>query len=315
MKFDLTKLFSGISFLGLAYAFVFGFFFASVLSVVAIFYLKQDPEKVSVKPGGFIHPQEVLLSEGDFKGIIKRNIFNVSGKLPEEEKKKTDRKVSKPNEIKKTDLPLKIIGIIYSGVPTSGIVVIEQKKEKKRDSFNVGDILIGDAKLAEIHPKKIIIDRGTYKEFLELPPLIVKRSSRNIVKAKTDKKSRYATDPPPDEYREEGFERVGNEIKLSSEFKQKLLSTDFNKVLQDVKAVPYFEGNELQGYRMTKLKEGSIYQKMGLQANDIVREINGFVLDDASQVLNYLRSLQKEKDFEVEILRSGKLQVIRVKVD
>ena len=314
MKFDLTKLFSGISFLGLAYALVFGFLFASLLSIVAIFYLKQQPEKVSVKPGGFIHPQEILLSETDFKGIIGRNIFNVTGKIPEEEEKK-ERKPSGANEIKKTDLPLKIIGIIYSGMPTSGIVVIEQTKEKKRDSFFVDDFIIGDAKLAEIHPNKIIIDRGTYKEFLEMPPVEVKRSSRNIVKAKFDKKSKYATDSPPDEYKEEGFERIGNEVKLSSEFKQKLLSTDFNKILQDVKAVPYFEGNELQGYRMTKLKEGSIYQKMGLQANDIIREINGFVLDDASQVLDYLRSLQKEKDFEVEIVRSGKPQVIRVKVD
>lgn len=313
MNFNFVKFLNRISLWVLSYTVIGSFVCAFFLSLFVMYKLKEAPEKAPFTPGDFVIQRESLFSDDDFKKIIERNIFNLKGELPKEDIEKKDKAIKK-DEIKKTDLPLKLLGTVYSGKPSSGVAVVEQLKEKKIETFLVGDILIGNAKLYEIYPNKIIIDRGDYKEFLEIAALEIKKSSRNIVKAKAKKASGYALKSPPNEYKEEGFERVGNNIRLSEGFKQKLLSTDFAKILQDVKAVPHFENNELRGYRMTKLKEGSIYQKMGLQANDIIQEINGFVLDDASQVLGYLQSLRSEKDFEIEVSRSGKTQVINVQV-
>lgn len=313
MSFNVEKILSQIPVLGLGYTIIVTFTLSFMLSMLGMKYILSKPEKVSIIAAELITPTQTLFSENEFNQVIERNIFNITGEVPKEDMAKKEKVIAK-DEIKKTDLPLKLLGIIYSGDPSSGMAVIEQAKERIVESFFVGDFLIGDATLFEVHEKKIIIDRGEYKEFLTVEEPELRTDSRNITKAKVQDSSKYALDEPPNEYREDGFERIGNEVTLSKEYRQKLLSTEFAKILQDVKAVPHFENNELKGYRMTKLKEGSIYQKMGLQANDIIKEINGFVLDDASQVLKYLQSLRAEQDFEIEVLRSGKTQVIHLQV-
>ena len=313
MNFNLEKFLSRIPLSGLSYTIIGSFALAFISSLGILSLIKGDAKKLSVPSGDFVIPSVKLYSDEEYKGVLDRNIFNMNGEVPEEDIEKEET-VRVKDEIKRTSLPLKLVGLIFSGDPSSGLAVISDTKNKKVETFLVGDYLINEASLFEVHSDRIIIDRGGYKEFLELEVKDTNKNSRKIVKAAAQKKSTYALETPPDFYQEEGFERKGNQINISEDFKQKLLSVDFAKILQDVKAVPHIENNELKGYRMTKLKEGSIYQKMGLQTNDVIREINGFVLDDASQVLMYLQSLRAEKEFEVEVLRSGKTHVIQMQV-
>lgn len=310
MDFNLKKNLGRLPFFGFGYTALVGFVIAFALGLVGVRYLKEPPKKMSLVPPDYVIKEEELFSDDEFKTIVVRNLFNQNGELPKEDTE-PDKKSIEKNVIKKTDLPLKLLGTLWSGDPLAGIAVIEEQKTKKIETFIVGDYLIGDALLAEVYQNKIIIDRGDYKEFLEIEQPEINKNARHILKA-TDKKEEEEEDL--DEYREEGFERVGNNIQISSEFKQQLLSTQFARILQDVKAIPHMEGGQLKGYRLTKLKEDSIYEKMGLQTDDIVREINGFVLDDASQVLKYLQSLRSEKKFEVEFIRNGASQVIHLQV-
>lgn len=312
MNFNFEKFLNRLPLNGLGYTVVGSFFVAFLASFGLQTLIKQEAKKISISSGSFVSPSQKLYTDDDLKNVIDRNIFNIDGKVPEEDTEK-EEEVIKKDEIKKTNLPLKLLGVIFSGDPEHGLAVIQNEKSKLVETFLVGDFIIDESTLFKVYPDKIIIDRGSYKEFLPLVKKKLLANSRKIMKAQ-DRKSEYALETPSDEYREEGFERVGNNINLSEDFKQKLLSIDFAKVLQDVKAVPHFENNELKGYRMTKLKEGSIYQKMGLQTNDIIREINGFVLDDASQVLMYLQSLRADKEFDVEVLRGGKAHVIHLQV-
>ena len=44
-----------------------------------------------------------------------------------------------------------------------------------------------------------------------------------------------------------------------------MLNQDLSKILKDAKAEPFFEGGELNGFKLTRIKQDSIYQKSGLQ--------------------------------------------------
>jgi type II secretion system protein C len=312
MDLNLKKNLGRLPFFGFGYTAILGFMAAFFSGLVCFEYLKNQPENLLLDAADPVLKEEELFSDDEFKKIVARNVFNKEGELPTEDTEPKKKGLEK-DAIKKTDLSLKLLGTLWSGDRFSGIAVIEEQKEKKIETFLVGDYLIGDAKLAEVYQNKIIIDRGDYKEFLEIEQPEINRNPRHITQAK-EKEASSEEEGALDNYKEEGFERVGNNIQVSSEFKQQLLSTQFARILQDVKAVPHMEGDQLKGYRLTKLKEDSIYEKMGLQTDDIIREINGFVLDDASQVLKYLQSLKAEKKFDVEFIRNGVSQVIHVQV-
>ena len=50
----------------------------------------------------------------------------------------------------------------------------------------------------------------------------------------------------------------------------------------------------------------SIFEKLGLQNDDVVREVNGVSLSDAAQSVKLLNSLRGESDVEFRVERGGK---------
>lgn len=258
------------------------------------------------------------LDEGDREVILERNIFNIDGETGEEsEIELEDEEVVDSDVIVKSSLPMKLIGTIYGGDPSAGIALIEDTNKRSLNSFFVGERLLADALLIEIHRERIIIERPNHKEFLELDKKeIRKRRSRKSASTVSEapKVPKFATEPPPDAYKEEGFERQGRSIVMSSDFRKKLLTSDFAKVLQDAKAEPHFVGGELGGFRLTRIRQDSIYQKAGLQNGDVIREINGVSLVDTAQAIKLLNSLRGESEIELRLERSGSTMNLNMQV-
>ena len=117
------------------------------------------------------------------------------------------------------------------------------------------------------------------------------------------------------DFKEDGFERKGNAIKLTEEYKRNLLSPDnFSKVLQDAKAEPNRVGEQLQGFRLTRIRENSAYEKAGFQNGDIIEEINGIPLRDAGGAIRLLNQVRNEKEIEVRLNRNGQVSNMAIQV-
>ncbi len=92
---------------------------------------------------------------------------------------------------------------------------------------------------------------------------------------------------------------------MTDAFKQRLLGPDFTKVLQDAKATPNMVNGQIKGFRLTRIREDSIYQKAGLQNDDVVMEINGVPLNNAASAIRLLQGLRNENEIEVIVDRGG----------
>ena len=104
-------------------------------------------------------------------------------------------------------------------------------------------------------------------------------------------------------------------IKLTDEFKRNMLAPEMlTKVLQDAKAEPNMVGGELKGFRLTRIRENSVYEKAGFQNNDIVEEINGIPLRDAAGAIRLLNQLRSEKEIEVRLNRNGSTQNMTIQI-
>ena len=291
------------------------FVFAVVGSMLVYRFLIPDltreierPKPVSVALG----KEKATLQQNEIKQILNRNIFNKVGEVPKEDEMREEKGAYKGDVPVKSELPLRLTGLIYGGSPTSGLAVIENLQTKKQNSFLVGVKVTKDAVLAEVLEDKVIFQMENHKEFLELEkkPLIRGQRTRKKGSLSTGK---FGLDGGS-KYSEEGFERDGNKISMSADYRSKLLTTDFAKVLQDAKAEPVYEGGELNGFRLTRIRPDSVYEKGGLLNDDVVKEINGVSLVDTAQAIKLLNSLRGTSEIEIGLNRGGKRINVNIQV-
>ena len=70
-----------------------------------------------------------------------------------------------------------------------------------------------------------------------------------------------------------------------------------------------------QGYKITFVKKGSIFDRMGLKKGDILLVVNDRELDNDAQAWNLYKNAEKFKRFEITILRNNKEKVLEYEVD
>lgn len=304
-KFAATPWKAGLMVLGVS------FLAATVCSTVAAnFFFPADgrvPQGVKLSSNFNVPNPTSTLNQASIDMIIKRNLFNSEGSA-EDAKPEDQGNQPQTAEAVKSDLPVKLVGTIYGGDPFSGIALVENNSKRTINSFMVGDNLIKEAVVKEIHKERIIIDRSGRLEFIEVVKEALSRNKRKKKAATVTAGGAVApiaTEPPPSTFKEEGFERKEKEISMTQAYRNKLLTTDFTKVLQDLKATPNMVDGELKGFLLTRIRKDSIWEKAGFQNDDIAEEINGVPLTDTAQAIRLLQSLRNESEIEVRVNRGG----------
>jgi type II secretion system protein C len=294
------------------------FLTASVVSTVVAFILApRDPGQIlgpkQATPVVSVPDPAITLTTDVVEAILKRNIFNSEGKVDDGK-----GQARNGDQMQVTDLPIRVLGIIYGGDPYTGIALVENTSKKTTNSFLVGDQVEADATLEKIEIDRLILLRvDGRREIAILERQDIVRSTRKRAKARAGEGGGdrgYASEAPPEQFREPGFDRKGGNIEMSLDYKNKLLSTDFAQVLQDAKASPNVVDGELKGFRLDRIRNDSIYQKAGLQNGDVIEEINGIPLSDTAQAIKLLQSLRNEPDIEIRYSRGGAKQNLNMKV-
>jgi general secretion pathway protein C len=73
---------------------------------------------------------------------------------------------------------------------------------------------------------------------------------------------------------------------------------------------PHVQEGKVVGFRVNPGRDRATFEALGLQAGDVVTDINGTVLDDPSQGLQVFESLGETTQANVTVLREGTPQVI-----
>ena len=277
--------------------------------------VQQKPQSLAVLEKG-----RVGITPSEEKVILERNLFNSEGgEQAVEEVKVIEDPLSA--DIPKSKLPFVLKGVIVADIPSKGIAMIELSGGSTGASktYDVGENFgsrYRNVTLSEVYESRVILLNNGKKEYLEIerppPPETGRR------KSKTPKKKKglapLATGPASESFKEPGFERSGGDITLTQQYRDTLLGSQMTKVLQDAKASPNMVGSELKGFKLTRIREGSIYQKAGLQSGDIIHEINGIALRGVSGAIKTLQSVRNEREIEVRIQRGGEFINLNVSV-
>ena len=276
---------------------------------------QRRPQSLAVLEKG-----RVGITPSEERAILERNIFNSEGSDQVVEDVKVVEDPLSGN-IPKSKLPFVLKGVIVADIPSKGIAMIELSGGPSGASktYDVGENFgsrYRDVTLSEVYESRVILLNNGKKEYLEIERPPPPEASRRKSKAAKNKKglAPLATGPASESFKEPGFERSGGDITLTQQYRDTLLGSQMTKVLQDAKASPNMVGSELKGFKLTRIREGSIYQKAGLQSGDIIHEINGIALRGVSGAIKTLQSVRNEREIEVRIERNGEFINLNVSV-
>ena len=235
----------------------------------------------------------------EFKVIPKRNIFNPFAKEEEIAPTATDKPkgfgLDEAGAVA-SSLPFELVGTIILSNPAKSIAAILDKGQRQTESFQVGEVMGGKAKIYKIEAVRVYFENtdSSQLEFIEM---------------KEDKTAAISTFAPsaPDRG-ETGVRQAGeNKFIIDRNAMETALSNP-NEILTQARAVPNIVGGKIKGFRIFAIKPGSIYEKLGIKNGDIIERVNGVDMDSPAKALEFYGALTQASDITLDVVTNGQKQ-------
>lgn len=179
-----------------------------------------------------------------------------------------------------TNLPMTLIGTFLTD-GQAPYAIIEEQKKKTQDVFNIGDMVFGEAKLVAVFEDRVEIERNSKIEVLALD---------------------NAPDRGPE--MKGGVGVLGDSEFIVEEGELDKALENLPLLLTQARAVPFFKEGRAVGLRLFAIKNGSLFERIGLQNGDVLKAINGSSLADLSQAMQLFQKLKDERTITVVMERN-----------
>ena len=160
--------------------------------------------------------------------------------------------------------------------------------------------------LEEHAPKPVVVKNENTNE-LE----VEKSDNQTVAAKKSDNQTSQNAEifieelaTPPDDQRIFRFKRTYVNQQLAN----------LNALLNDARVIP-IEQDGKPWFIFDFVREGSIYEKLGLKNKDVIVQINGFTVDSLPKALKLFEALQLEEKITLRIKREGQLTDFQYFID
>ena len=177
-----------------------------------------------------------------------------------------------------TNLQLTLNGVFAAG-KSDGYAIISEGARDNQKLYQIGDKVAG-ATLQQVLPDHVILMRNGQYETLRFPKL--RQSGLNV------KSSAAAVASPA------------------------VMGSKRTQMLNLVQIIPVNKRGRLTGYRILPKKDRALYNKLGLRPSDLVVAINGISLLDQNNFSKVMQLLASANQMDVEVMRQGSKQSLRV---
>ncbi|MCZ7586374.1 MAG: hypothetical protein M5R36_25290 [Deltaproteobacteria bacterium] len=103
----------------------------------------------------------------------------------------------------------------------------------------------------------------------------------------------------------EGVKEVGEgQFVVSQDLFQEAFSNPA-KIMKGAAVVPFFEKGGIAGFRLKRIRKNSVYSKLGLEQNDVLRRINGIEISGIDDIMKVMASMRDARRFSLDLTRNG----------
>lgn len=184
---------------------------------------------------------------------------------------------------------IRLLGTVVGDAAQSA-AMIEELASKKQGAYRIHDQIVGLGEVVAIRRESIIVGQAGLEEELFLDIL-----QRPV--------------PPPSSAPVATGTVVtpgGGTIRRSvdrAELDQTLANVP--ALMTQARALPFMNNGKMEGFRLDFIQKGSFFEKLGLQAGDVLQRINGVELRDPGTALSLFQQLRTEHNVAVDVLRNN----------
>jgi general secretion pathway protein C len=186
---------------------------------------------------------------------------------------------------------LTALGVVMSARPGSGIAILRSGDRVR--VVAVGEQAFG-ARLTNVAPDRVVLDVGGESVELRLAGALPAAAPPALPSA-----------APPDVQAAPG-EPIAMDQALSRDQVQRRLATEIPRILGETALQPATEDGRIVGLRLIRVASGTLLTDLGLQAGDVLTEINGTPTDSLPALIGLWTRLQNETALRATVLRGGR---------
>ena len=182
---------------------------------------------------------------------------------------------------------LRLLGLVVSGAPERSVAVL--RSEGRTRVASLGESVFGGRLVA-------VGARGASLDFEGVRVEVALSTAPVTVVA-----------PPPAPARElPPAEDASAPVRaLDRRDVDRRLSLEIPRILAETTAVPVMEDGRVTGIALTRIAEGSLLTEAGLQAGDVLTQINDTVIDGLPTLIALYPRLQSARELRAVVLRNG----------
>ncbi|MEC7511544.1 MAG: type II secretion system protein GspC [Pseudomonadota bacterium] len=205
--------------------------------------------------------------------------------------------VAEVTDAPETRLNLTLTGVVASSEQEAGTAIIENRGSQA--VYGLGEkIEDTNATLQKVYNDRVIIKNGVRNETLMLDGIDYDEANRR-------REMQARNRPEPQEEEEEAVELSEEALEATAALRERPANfTDF------ISISPKTEEGQLIGYQVSPGKEPELFKSAGLQAGDVITQINGLDLTDLQQSQEALSELRNAQTIELTIIRDGSLTTL-----
>lgn len=231
-------------------------------------------------------------SAGELAAIVGRNVFNADGVIatPMYAADEIDEKSAV-----RSSLDLALLATIVNFDPTLSLAAVKRAGETSPKAYRKGDMIENQATVLKINRGRIYFrnlnnNRLEYLDMLMQGPALFGELARQ---GADDGSIRRDSDTD--------YRVTRDELKKQT--------ANLPQLLQQARAVPHMNATgALDGFRITMIQAGSVFEKLGIQTGDVVKSVNGQPLDSPTKAMELYNALRDAPSVSISVERNGRVE-------
>jgi len=256
--------------------YMFIFLFAYILSTIAFIYLPRNGVE-------FVNESNSYLEYRKYDGFYSK----VSKKVIEKKEQKVEQTL--------LNYALKAI---YSTTSNSGWITIENIKNQESYILSQNEDIDGYI-LIKLYKNHVIMEKDKKQYRLDITQ-IDKKVSYDLTDTRNNTKSNVVLD--------------GSIVKVKRNYLNTYVK-DVNKIWNNIEIKEIKSNGKIDGFKVNKVVKGSVFEKLGLEKNDIIKSINNNILSSYSDAFKVYNNINNTKYLNIEILRNNEIMELNYEID
>ena len=160
-----------------------------------------------------------------------------------------------------------------------------------QEVFKIGDPVFDIGRLYRVHRDKVVIRKAgkTVEILLE------------DVKVKEVTKQASAAGPSPSSF----AQKIGRSTYMVDQARLQQAIANPGQMMTDARLKPNIVNGKEEGFVLNEVKQGGVYQSLGLQDGDVLLRINEYDISNPERALQAFTALKGMERVQVDLIRSG----------